>query len=118
MNKKKKLPFVVKLAILTTITVISWIAFEVYRVLTVKPAPPVPQEILAPISPELNSVLLDSLENKIFLTPEEIGDTTIQTQATTSQEQEQEEESANINQESAAEETEENESTPEGQLNE
>lgn len=76
MNKKNK-PFIVKLLILSIITIIIWIGFEVYRAFTVKPSPPVPPEILSPINPILDQQALDELQNRLNLDDSEIGDTLI-----------------------------------------
>jgi len=79
MNKRKKTPFIVVIAYSSVITVVIWIIFDVYRALTVKPAPPVAPNILEPITPSLDVDALDRLQNKIYLEDTEIGDTSIVT---------------------------------------
>lgn len=73
----KKMPFSVRLLVLTAITVVVWVGFEVYRVLTSEPDPVVPEHILAPISPSLDTSTLNSISQRIHLTEEEIGDTVL-----------------------------------------
>lgn len=75
--KKTQKPFIVKLAILTVLTSIIWTGFDVYRRLTTKPAPSVPQEVLNPIIPELNQETLARLEKTVYLEDDELGDTLI-----------------------------------------
>jgi len=72
-----KMPFSVKLLILTAFTVVLWVGFEVYRVLTSEPTPQVPEYILAPLSPTLDISSLNSIGQRINLTEEEIGDTVL-----------------------------------------
>jgi hypothetical protein len=64
--RNKKLPNLVTLAIMTTVTIISWVAFSVYLALTEKPPPNVPPEILAPVSPEINSNILAEIEERVY----------------------------------------------------
>lgn len=78
-REKRKLPGIVKMAILTVITVIAWIGFEVYRALTLEPPAVVSPKILEPIIPDLDSQSLNKLQKRIHLEESEIGDTTIET---------------------------------------
>lgn len=70
--KKRKTPNLVTIAILTTITVAFWVLFSVYRVFTDKPSYNVPAEILEPVSPALDSSLIDKIEGRIFFSEGEI----------------------------------------------
>lgn len=72
MNKKKGRPFIINIIILTVITSILWVIFDVYRAFTTKPAPIVPEEILAPINPTLNQDLLNEVEKRVYLNEDEI----------------------------------------------
>lgn len=63
---KKRLPSPVILAIMTTITTVSWVGFSVYRTLTKKPLPNVPVEILEPISPELDTNTLAQIAERVY----------------------------------------------------
>lgn len=64
--KKNKLPNLVTIVALTTITVISWIFLSVLRVFTVKPAPPIPANILKPVKATLDTGSLDAIESRIY----------------------------------------------------
>jgi len=64
--KKPKAPKLVTIAITTTITVIFWIFFTLYQVLTTKPSPSVEPELLEPIDPTLNIDILDKINDKGF----------------------------------------------------
>lgn len=75
--QNQKLPNLVTIAVLTVITIFFWIGLEVYRVLSTKPAPSVPEEILAPLNPELDTITLDKLEERVYLEPSETGQTQI-----------------------------------------
>lgn len=71
--KKLKTPTAVTTAILTLITVFFWVAFEVYRAITARPAPVVPPEIILPLTPTLDQTALDKLQQRMHLTDEEVG---------------------------------------------
>ncbi|QQS39006.1 hypothetical protein IPM62_00090 [Candidatus Woesebacteria bacterium] len=70
--KNPKQPRLVTIAIMTTITVIFWVFFSVYSILTTKVAPSVSSEILAPLNPTLNSTVLNSLSDRIYVDDNEI----------------------------------------------
>jgi hypothetical protein len=63
---KHRAPKLVTIAIFTTITVIFWVFFGVYRVLTSEPNPNVPPEILSPLNPTLDTTALLKLDDKIY----------------------------------------------------
>lgn len=75
--KKPGSPPIVKIAILTVATTFLWIAFEVYRTLTIDANPVLPPEILEPIDPNLDLTTLNQLPSRIHLSDDEIGDTVI-----------------------------------------
>lgn len=64
--KKPKAPRLVTVAITTTITVIFWIFFTLYQVLTTKPPSSVAPELLAPIDPTLDTNSLSELKNRVY----------------------------------------------------
>lgn len=68
MTKKKynRLPFLLKLGILTALTVSIWVGFDIYRAFTEKPNPIVPAELTDPLSPTLDTSVLESLRNKVY----------------------------------------------------
>jgi hypothetical protein len=82
MKNKSKLPVPVTVLLLTLITALSWIVFEVVRTFIKEPKPTVPQEILLPLNPTLDRQVLADLQQRLQLTDEEIGDTTIVITAT------------------------------------
>jgi len=69
--KKNKTPSLVTIAILTTITVAVWITYSVYRVLTSKPEPSIPKEILEPFTASFNSKEIDKLQEKLYFAKEQ-----------------------------------------------
>jgi hypothetical protein len=76
--KKNKVPGIVTIAILTLITIVFWIFFNVYRVFTIKPPTPVPEEILAPLDPNLDMNVLSKLSERRYVDENTIPDTQIQ----------------------------------------
>ncbi len=72
-------PRIVTLAIITTVTVVSWVFFEVYRVFTTTPSVDVPQELLRPIDPSLDASSLQKIENRIFFKEDEIPEILVPT---------------------------------------
>lgn len=74
--KKTKTPNLVTLVVLTTITVLFWVFFSLYRVFTDEPSYDVPAEILEPVSPTLDSSLIDKIESRIFFREGEVAPTT------------------------------------------
>jgi len=64
--KKPKVPELVTTAIITTVTIFSWIAFSVYRAFITTPTVNVPPEILAPLSPELDTDTLSRVGDRLY----------------------------------------------------
>jgi hypothetical protein len=64
--KRPKPPNLVTMAILTTLTIIFWVFFTVYRAFTTQPAPELAPEILEPLSPNLDKNALDTIQTRIF----------------------------------------------------
>jgi len=71
--KKAKTPSLVTTAIITTITIFTWIAFGIYRVLTSTPQVNVPPEILTPLSPELDSQAMSRLAERLYFEEGQTG---------------------------------------------
>lgn len=63
--KKPPAPRLVTVAIFTTITVIFWIFFSVYTVLTQTPDINVPPELLEPIDPTLDMESLQDISERV-----------------------------------------------------
>jgi len=79
--KKTKLPNIVSVLILTLITSIMWISFNVYRTFTTKPAPVVPSEISEPLTPTLDTDAINQIESRTFLEAGEIPQTVVTPEA-------------------------------------
>jgi hypothetical protein len=74
MKKKRKTPSFITIGILTLITVFFWIFFSIFRAFTVKPAIQVPEELLTPVNPTLDTNALNSIEEKFYLEDSQIPD--------------------------------------------
>lgn len=72
MNKKKKLPPIVQIAILTMVTTILWVGFEVYRAFTKEPAPVLASGALTPLDPTLDASSLNALQQRLYLSDQEL----------------------------------------------
>lgn len=69
--KKTKRPRIISFVILTTITIITWILFDVWRTFQ-KPLPlEVEPTLLAPISPTLDRQALKHIQERIYISDEE-----------------------------------------------
>ncbi len=66
------------LAILTTFTLIVWIAVESYLRLNAKDLSSIPQNVLEPLNPNLDTKILDQISKKLYFNEEELR-TIIQT---------------------------------------
>lgn len=64
--KKPKAPRLVTVSIFTTITIIFWIFFSLYEVLTTTPKIEVDSALLEPITPSLDTDSLNKLETRVF----------------------------------------------------
>jgi len=64
--KKAKTPTAVTSLVFTLITVFFWAAFEIYRAITFKPAPPVPEAIIRPLDPNLDPQILNQIPGRLF----------------------------------------------------
>ena len=65
-KQKERIPSIVTLAILTTITSIFWIFFSVYRLLTSKLSSEIPPSVLSPLNPSLDMSTLEVAEKKVY----------------------------------------------------
>ena len=74
--KKLKPPKGVSIAILTLITIIFWAGFEVYHSLTAKPTHVVATDVINPIDPTLDTQSLDSLNQRLYFTDDQIRNNT------------------------------------------
>lgn len=75
--KKPKPPSIVTVLVLTLITVIMWVTFDVYRAFNTPAVPSVPLEVSNPITPTLDQPSIDQLESRTFLDDSQIPDNVI-----------------------------------------
>lgn len=64
--RKPNPPKLVTIAVTTTITIVFWIFFTLYQVLTTKPQPSVSETLMEPINPTLDTKSLDTLKDRVF----------------------------------------------------
>lgn len=67
------------LAILTLITVLTWIGFDLYRTLTKTEIPRVLQQQIAPLNPKVEVTTLEGLQQRTSFTQEELNQVTVPT---------------------------------------
>lgn len=61
---KGKIPNLVVILILTTLTSVVWISLSIYRAVVVKPAEVIPDEISQTLDPNLNQDIINQIVNK------------------------------------------------------
>lgn len=61
------------LSIVTLITVLSWIFFEVYRTMVKSTIPQLTQEQMKVLSPKINTTTVQTLKSRLFLSEEELN---------------------------------------------
>jgi len=61
------------LSVTTLITVLCWIAFEVYRTATTTTIPKVTQQQMAPLDPRIKRETIEKIKENIWLSEEEIN---------------------------------------------
>ncbi len=71
---KRKLPSVVSFLILTLITVVMWVTFDVYRLYNKPVEVVVPEAISASLNPNLDQDAINQIVTKIFLDDSQIPD--------------------------------------------
>lgn len=70
---KTKLPSIVVILVLTTLTSLLWISLSIYRAATLEPDVKVSEEILLPLEPSINSVVVTEIESRIFIDPSTVS---------------------------------------------
>ncbi|OGM21335.1 hypothetical protein A2955_01310 [Candidatus Woesebacteria bacterium RIFCSPLOWO2_01_FULL_37_19] len=70
--KKPKAPRLVTVAITTTVTIIFWIFFGLYGILTTEPKVDIDPKLLVPLNPTLDITALDSIKGRIFFDEDDI----------------------------------------------
>lgn len=63
---KKKLPSLIILIVLTSITILFWISFSIYQVFTKEASPIVPEEVILQIDPKLDTNTLNIMKSRIY----------------------------------------------------
>jgi flagellar basal body-associated protein FliL len=64
--KKRKIPNVIILLILSFVTIICGVFFNIFRAFMQKPNPVVPQEIILKLDPTLDTNTLDQMKQKLY----------------------------------------------------
>jgi len=64
--RKPNPPKLVTIALTTTITIVFWIFFTLYKVLTAAPEPSVSDKLLEPILPQLDTEALGKISDRVF----------------------------------------------------
>lgn len=74
---KVKLPNIVTILVLTTLTAVTWISFSIYRAITVEPTPNVSSQVSEPLNPVLDQGAIDEIKSRQFVSLEEISNAVI-----------------------------------------
>lgn len=75
--KSPKPPNIVLVGIITVITIVLWIIFGVYKLVTTPQDVDVSSDILSPVSPTLDQEGLSILEQRLFFTEAELSNVSI-----------------------------------------
>lgn len=70
--KNAKAPKPVVLAVLTLITVVFWIVFGIIRIISQPEPVDVPSQVIEPLTPELDTEILSTLEGRVLFAESEI----------------------------------------------
>ena len=73
--KKTKLPNLISVLILTLITAVMWVSFNIYRAISNEATPSVPKEVSDPLTPTLDASTISEIETRIFLDETQIPNT-------------------------------------------
>lgn len=71
--KNTKIPSLISILVLTLITAVMWISFSVYSAFTKKPNSVVPNEVISPITPKLDTETIKQIETRLFLDDSQIS---------------------------------------------
>lgn len=74
---KTKLPNLVSILILTLITVVMWVSFDIYRALKKPVNAVVPESVSQPLVPILDQNSINEIESRFFLNDSQIPDNVI-----------------------------------------
>lgn len=70
--RKSKAPRLITVLIATTVTIVFWIFFSVFRIFVSTPPVIVPEELLTPLSPILDTTSLENIEKRVYFEEHEI----------------------------------------------
>ena len=73
LNKFKLGKDVLILSIMTLITVLSWVLFEVYRTVAKSTIPELTQKQMVSLDPKVNREIIQTLKNQLSLSEEELN---------------------------------------------
>jgi len=71
-----KTPKLLHIVILSTLTVIIWTFFDIYRNFKKSPPVVVPPEIIAPVNPKLSTATLNSLAGRYYVNEDQMQEIT------------------------------------------
>lgn len=77
MKDKIKAPNIVIIGILTLITIVFWVVFSIIRAVQTPQKVDVPANILQPLDPTLDTNAIGDIQQRIYYTNDQIGQTTI-----------------------------------------
>jgi hypothetical protein len=70
--KKNKIPKPISILILTLMTAVVWVSLNIYRAITITPAPDVAQNVSEALNPTLNKEAITKIESSVFFQDSEI----------------------------------------------
>jgi hypothetical protein len=82
--KKEKLPNIVTILIFTLVTLVLWLFFSIYRAVTKLQPASVPEEVLTPLNPSLDSTVLREIEKRGYIDESQMPQQAIITPSETS----------------------------------
>lgn len=71
--KPKRTSNLTVFAVLTTLTILTWVGFEIYQAFRKTGIVTISNEVLAPLTPSLNKTILDNMEKRRFFSQEEVA---------------------------------------------
>lgn len=77
MKNTIKAPNIVIIGILTLITIVFWVVFSIIRAVQTPQQVNVPADVLNPLTPSLDTQSIDNIEQRLYYTSDQIGQTSI-----------------------------------------
>jgi hypothetical protein len=75
--RKTKLPSLISILIMTLITAVIWVTFDVYRLFKKAEVPVVPETVSAPLNPSFDDGTINEIKSRIYLDDAQIPDTVV-----------------------------------------